>query len=505
MDFNNIAKNSSLVILLSVLAMIIGYLLRLFVARNLSVSDYGLLYAVLAFVGFFSTFRDQELGTALAKFIPEFLAKGQTGRIKASIIIVAAVQLTLGLLIVIPIFLFADRIAIHYFRTANAALPLQLISLSFLASAIMSVLQRTFQGLGKMFYFALVEPMRLTLVFSVSFFLIAGLGVSGVSYGYLLASIVVPAFLFVAMMWVFPLFKTKTALDIVLVRRLLFFSLPLFIAGIGSMIMNYVDTLALIMFTSLYDVGLYQAALPTSQLLWFFIGGFGAVLLPTVSRLWVDGKKEAISDGVLILSKVLLLMLVPVIILLAAFPEIILRILYGEPYVAAAQSLQILSVGALFYSFYIMFNTILVAIGKPVLYTKMWIVVGVVSIALNFLLIPLFGINGAAIANVISYIVGLVIASYFTGKFIPLRFPLLGTAKTLVGGIGVFFLVSALKSFMDFDPTIEIFVSGVISIIAYTIFAIRFIINKNDLKILSTMGIKMPGYVNNLLMKAVRN
>ena len=42
-----IAKGSITIFLLSIIASIVGYLLRLFLARNLSVSDFGLFFSVI--------------------------------------------------------------------------------------------------------------------------------------------------------------------------------------------------------------------------------------------------------------------------------------------------------------------------------------------------------------------------------------------------------------------------------------------------------------------------
>ncbi|MBI2075719.1 MAG: flippase [Candidatus Aenigmarchaeota archaeon] len=503
MSLNNIAKNSGTVLLLSFTATVIGYLLRLFLARNLSLSEYGLFYAVLVFVGFFATFRDPGLGTALAKFIPEFMVKKQLGRVKASIFFVSIVQILLGLIIVVPIFLFSDWIAINYFGTATAALPIKLISLSFLISIVMSLLQTIFQGLEKMFYFAAVEPLRLSIVFIISFLLIST-GLAGPAYGYLIAPIIVSVILFAVLLRASPLLRAKAEIDKALIRKLFFFGLPLFIGGLGSVLISYMDTIILTLFRSLDEVGLYQAALPTSQLLWFFIGGIGSVLLPTVSGLWSDGRKEDVSNGILILTKILFMIIVPLAILFVAFPEIILRILFGETFVAASQSLQILAIGSIFYTFYFMFGLILIAIGKSTTYTKLLFSVGGIGMILNIILTPIFGITGAALSTSISYTVGLILAIVYAKKFVAIKFPLSGMVKALLGGIIVLILISAVKASLDLDPLSEIFIAGIASVVMYTTFALRFIINKGDLKILSAIGIRLPVSLSKRLEKTLK-
>ncbi len=503
MSMKDVAKNSTTVIFLSFVATILGYLLRLFLARNLSISDYGLFYAVLAFVGFFATFRDPGLSTALVKMVPEFMAKGDFGRIKTSAFFVLSVQLAIGLLIVVPMIVFSEWLAANYFGTTAAAIPLQIISLSFMVSVVMSLLQSVFQGMKKMFYFALVEPLRLSSVFVVSALLI-GLGVSGPSYGYLAASIIVTATLFLLLARTSPIFNAKMEADKHLFKKLFLFGLPLFAGGLGSIAINYADTIVLTVSRSLYEVGLYQAALPTSQLLWFFVGGISSVLLPTVSSLWSEGKKNEVSDGILILAKVIFMAITPVVIVFVAFPEIILRMLFGELFMAAAQSLQILSVGAIFYTFYLIFVTVLIAVGKPVLYTKMWLGVGLASVALNLIMTPVVGISGAALSMSASYALGLAVSVIYLRKLMVVKFPLQGMLKAFLGGFIVMMLIFFLKTSIEADPVAELAVLGVVSAVTYTAFSIRFIVNKNDLRMLSAIGIKLPRFISSRLEKILR-
>lgn len=198
------------------------------------------------------------------------------------------------------------------------------------------------------------------------------------------------------------------------------------------------------------------------------------------------------------------MIIVPLAILFVAFPEIILRILFGETFVAASQSLQILAIGSIFYTFYFMFGLILIAIGKSTTYTKLLFSVGGIGMILNIILTPIFGITGAALSTSISYTVGLILAIVYAKKFVAIKFPLSGMVKALLGGIIVLILISAVKASLDLDPLSEIFIAGIASVVMYTTFALRFIINKGDLKILSAIGIRLPVSLSKRLEKTLK-
>ena len=53
----------------------LAYLIRIILARNLSIEGYGLFYAVFTFIVFFSLFKDIGLRNAGVKFIAEYIFK----------------------------------------------------------------------------------------------------------------------------------------------------------------------------------------------------------------------------------------------------------------------------------------------------------------------------------------------------------------------------------------------------------------------------------------------
>lgn len=67
-----LVKGSAIVFLGLVASGVFGISLRMFLARSLSVEEYGLFFAVYVFVGFFALFRDLGLDATLAKYILSF-------------------------------------------------------------------------------------------------------------------------------------------------------------------------------------------------------------------------------------------------------------------------------------------------------------------------------------------------------------------------------------------------------------------------------------------------
>ena len=181
---------------------------------------------------------------------------------------ITGILLIIASLFILVLFIFSDQIAVNYFHTISASLPFKILLISFITSIFIPVYQSTFQGFSKMKLYGMVEPLRISMVYVLAFILIH-LGVIGVAYGYLIASVVLPVVLFFFVVKIFPLFRAKIQISRDLTKKLFFFGLPVFFGGMASTVLGYTDTFLLTLFRSLEEVGFYQVALPTSQLLLF--------------------------------------------------------------------------------------------------------------------------------------------------------------------------------------------------------------------------------------------
>ena len=181
-------KNSYFVLAMSAVSIIIGYLLRVFLSRSLSMEDFGLFYAVSAFMGIFILVRYLGLNQATAKFIPEFLSKKEYGKIKTLIVLVLGAQSLTVIAFSALVFIFKDQITISLFKASGADAVLMLMVLSFFPSMFFVLFQTVFQGYQKLREYALVEPVRIFTTFIFSMLLISQ-GAAGVAMAYLIASV----------------------------------------------------------------------------------------------------------------------------------------------------------------------------------------------------------------------------------------------------------------------------------------------------------------------------
>ena len=173
-----------------------------------------------------------------------------------------------------------------------------------------------------------------------------------------------------------------------------------------------IDQVMIGLMLSDYEVGLYSVAVKLTEVFYFLPGVIMVSLLPSlikfksISKEVYEKRLQKLFDFMTWFPFVLIL---PIFFL--SSPIVIL--LYGQEYAVAGSTLAI-SIWALFAVF------VKVAVENYLLnenLTKVILVSSVLgavtNILLNFILIPIYGINGAAIATVISYIVAAYLGLIF--------------------------------------------------------------------------------------------
>jgi O-antigen/teichoic acid export membrane protein len=501
-----LVKGSAIVFAAGIASEIIGVFLRMFLARSLTVAEYGLFYAVFALVSFFFLFRDLGLVNALVKYIPEFEVRKQFGRIKSSMAVTLLFKAVFAFSVSVVLFILSDQIALAVFKTVEASLVIKILSIWFSTAIFLPLFQAAFLGFQNMRAYASMSFLEIFFVFLSVILLVGlfGLGIEGAASAYLLASLVM-AVLGFALFWRgYPrVIREKVQITKPLIKKLFLFALPVFIGGIGGMIIGYMDTLMIAAFRTLPEVGFYQAAQPIAYILWIFVGALTTVLFPMVSELWARRKRGLLGGALYFLIKFSFTLIIPAALVLIAFPDIIIRLLFGEGYLAGATALQILGGTAIVYTLFAILTSAMSGIGRPVVNTKVVGAMACLNLVGNSLLIPPYGIEGAAIATLCSFLLGVFILFHYAKKFVEFTIPTSSLFKTLVGGILTLLLIFSLKFVIILPPWPEAFAVMVPSLLFYGAWILATkAITKDDLRLIARI-VPMPRWLARIAMRFV--
>jgi O-antigen/teichoic acid export membrane protein len=278
-----------------------------------------------------------------------------------------------------------------------------------------------------------------------------GYGVAGVALGLTLSAIFAFALsLYTVQKKVFPLIARKAKAEYN-AKELLNYSWPLFAIGFFYALMGSIDTLMLGSLSIAYDAGIYNVAHPTANLLTVAATAFGTLFLPVITGLYAQKKMDEFKKTFKVVTRWEFAMVFPCFLFTVLFAPEILGIMFGGEYAAGAGALIILSAGIFLSCFTGQVKSILESTNKTKIIFYNTVFSGLLNVALNWWLIPLFGttgnaIIGAAIATAASYIVWNFLALaevYLLIKVHPYNRHYLQPAAAATIAIACFFIIKS--------------------------------------------------------------
>ena len=178
------------------------------------------------------------------------------------------------------------------------------------------------------------------------------------------------------------------------------------------LIFNYkADVLMLKYYVDYYQIGLYSVGAGIAECIWLIPDAFKEVLFSRTSR------GNPISE-INFTIKINMFVSIVLIIIMFIFGKEVLLIYSGREYLGALSVTRIILLGVPALSLFKVTNPLYLANGKQKLYCYILLVSVIANIIMNLIAIPLFGINGAALASVVAFSVcGIAFYGFYVKEY----------------------------------------------------------------------------------------
>jgi O-antigen/teichoic acid export membrane protein len=195
-------------------------------------------------------------------------------------------------------------------------------------------------------------------------------------------------------------------------KHTLIFGFSISIGKTSFMIMKNLDLPILNLFFDYANVGVYSVADAVSSVL-FSMTAFSLPIISSMSEAWTKKDDVLMEKYVKISVKYPLLLGLPLTIIIFVLAKPIVVGIYGSAFQGAAIPLQILIVGTFLLMFGYTLSSVLIGIAKPKLSGTLMAVAAAQYIISLFILVPLFGLAGAAISLTLTGVTSLVLIPIF--------------------------------------------------------------------------------------------
>lgn len=436
---SKLLKGASIIFIASLFSSLMGYFIRIILARKLTTEEFGLFFAVYNVILLIGWLKGFGLHSAIGKYIPEYAIENNHREIKSILVFVTAFTLLSNFLFLAIIYLIPKELISHYFQSEAA----RSILLALFGYVFIDGLSGVITGYFISVYRFVLYSLRDVMIRAVVLFLIifaSDLSVLETAFIYFSASLLNFVVNTIYFFKCFPFFQYPVKISKKSSKELFKFSIPLMIRDFFGVLMAKVDNLILVYFRPLSEVGLYNVIAPTADMLLIFSRPFGRIMFPLSSELFALQEKSKINFLLEKIHKHLLLLLLPCSVTILLFAPFILRTVFGAEYESGSFGLSILAFGFIFNSLSIVSYSVLLGIGKQKIGAAVTIVANVINAILTLALVPYFGkfslgYLGAIIGTVISSGVLFFLISYQLRKGIGYRFPLQTFSLLLLIGL----------------------------------------------------------------------
>ncbi|MHA1344467.1 MAG: flippase [Promethearchaeota archaeon] len=399
-----IAKGTGVIFIGLIIGQLFGIINQSLMGRFLQPEKYGLFSLGLSLITMFTIFATFGLGSGLAQYIPYNIIKNRKERVISAVEFSLKYCFGVSIFISVIIFILSSRIAIKIFHNSDLIIVIKILCIALPFTAFSRLAENFPRGFKepkyKVYYQDILMKIIRITIFIVG--IILGYKIYAALFAYICATIFVSfGYIYILYKKFIPLLNCKNK-DKSAAKDLISISLPLFFAGITLLLMGHTDRIILGIYMSPADIGIYVASFTIASLMNFFFNSFRYIFLPVISE--YSAREDISGMHILFFSvtKWIFLFTLPVVGYLFFYSKNLISLIYGKHFISASSALIILSMGIAMNGLTGMTGEILVAIKKTKLNLLCEIIGLISNIGLNIILIPKYGIIGAAIGTSIS-------------------------------------------------------------------------------------------------------
>ncbi|MEJ2555435.1 MAG: flippase [Anaerolineae bacterium] len=375
-------------------------------ARLLGAEQFGLYNLALTGAGVAVGLASLGLGSALVRYVSLHTSRRDAAGLWGTLQVGVGLTVLMSLLIGSGLYALATPVAEQLFHEPKLVPLLRLASLIVPFWALTNALAAATRGFKKMQYTVAAQDISqptIKLVVLVGLAIVAGLTAAEALTAYGLAQVAACVLLLYFLNN--KLFSLKRPLRTAQrnTRDMLSFSLPVYLSSLVSMFGGNVETVLLGALNTVTSVGIFAVASQVNMVGKMFHGSVVTASMPIVSELHDRGEREQMGRFYQTMSKWTFTLNLPMFLVVLLFPVPILSI-FGQSFISGATALAILAWANLVNTGTGICGVMIDMTGNTSLKLVNSVVTFALTLGLNILLIPTWGLTGAAVAGLASSI-----------------------------------------------------------------------------------------------------
>jgi len=414
--------------------MVAGYAVYFTLPRLLSTAEFGNYGVVVGLLNIFNMVLITGTIQAVSKFVSEKEEMERAIRKSAN-----KIQVIIGGAVFLILFLGAPLFAV-FFKDSSIIPAIRVGAFVPFFYAFYAVAVGSLNG-RKMFTHQACLDMSFATMKAIAILSLAalGYGVVGAFSGFSTAALVVLSI----SLYIVYRNQTEILAETFPIRRILTFEIWVMITIFLNNLLLSTD---LFMVKSLLEkanasiqAGYYTAVLSFGRIPFTLVMAVSLVIFPLISKSTFENDSIRTKKYIQTSLRLTFLLVLPIAIIFSAMPVDFLTFVYPADYVKGSGALYILPLGEAMLALMFIAVTMIIGSGHPKISIMITAATLVVDILLCYILIPKFGITGAALSSSIAWTLGFIFTAVYLNRKFQAFVPAATWVRSVVAGTAAFF------------------------------------------------------------------
>jgi O-antigen/teichoic acid export membrane protein len=393
-----ILQGAGLIFLGQICGFILQFVCGIIVIRYLSQSDYGIFTLCLTIISIAVVISSIGMENGLPRMMAQYVAENDDFRLNGTIKSAYFMTFCFTAIILVSLYIGAGPLS-RLFDKQDLSWVMRIMCFLIPAHVFINLtvsLYRGYEYAAPKVLFQDITPSFLRLVAYI-IVVAADFGFNGI-----LQSQIIIFYLTICFFLFYAKYRLRNPLSAPLsrgiTRSLLKISFPVLGITLLNMVMLWTTILFVGYFKPSEDVAIYSAAMRLVDFLPLPLLAIAYTYLPIATKLHAEGQQNRLNSLYSAVTRWCCLVSLPIAFVLIVDAEFVLKLLFGNRYLASAEILRILCLGYLFHAFLGPNAMTLLALGRTYPMIVSSLIGATINSILCIVLIPIYGISGAAIA-----------------------------------------------------------------------------------------------------------
>jgi len=416
-EYKLFVQRIGLVGITNILVAISGLILLPIITKNFTTSDYGVWVQITTTIALLPNVATLGLPYTMVRFLS---AEKDIEKIREGFYSLAGVVLISTTTISLLMLLFSKNIAVALFN-GNMNTAILLVPIIFLAclNAFLLNYFRTFQQMKRYSVFLLIQTYL--GLFIASYFAFNGYSITQTAISLLIANtltfVIMLIFIISKLGFKIPRFQN--------LREYLSFGVPTIPGNISYWVVDSSDRYVIGMLLGTTFVGYYSPGYTLGNIVIMVLSPFSLLLPAVLPKYYEKNDMEQVQIFLKYSMKFFFLIAIPAAFGLSALSKPILMVITTQAIALNGYMITpFIALSALLYGVYGIVSNILVLEKKTKVVGIVWILAAILNLALNIILVPQFGIMGAAVVTLLAYVLAFSITVIYTNRYFTFDFDL---------------------------------------------------------------------------------